>query len=95
MSALNADNSTDAAMVRRELAVDLTGDAAEERDRYKHGGQDRAIATTGPDTSSMFARSLREDSSLIDLVLDRLDHHNRIVHDDADRENEGRTCSSC
>ena len=49
----------------------------------------RAMATTGPDTSSIaFKAASRGDSPSLDVVLDGLHHDDRVVDDEADGQHE-------
>ena len=48
-----------------------------------------AIATTGPETSSIaLKRRVLGRQALLDVVLDGLHHHDRVVHDQADGQHE-------
>ena len=73
----------------RELAVELAGDAADERRRDEHrrqhqgDGDDRAA-----DFVHRLARGVARRLAQLQVPLDVLDHHDRVIHDDADREHE-------
>ena len=70
-----------------ELAIELAREAAQERDRdedgaeHEHDGDDRAR-----DLAHRLHRGLAcVDVLLVHDPLDVLQHHDRVVHDDADR----------
>ena len=49
----------------------------------------RPMAITGPaDLVHRFFRGLQRAQAMLDVVLHRLDDHDGVVHDDADREHD-------
>ena len=73
----------------RELAVELPADAIEERQRHEHRREHQA---DGDDRAGHFAHGLvrsraRREPGL-DVALDVLDHDDRVVDHDADREHQ-------
>ena len=73
----------------RELQVELAGNAGDEGRRHEHGDQhQRDRDDRRPDLvhGQMRRRIGRQPSG--DVALDILDHDDRIVDDDADRQNE-------
>ena len=49
----------------------------------------RPTAITGPETCSIaWIVASRGASPCFDMMLDRLDHHDRVVDDDADRQHQ-------
>ena len=75
---------------QRELFVELAREAAEERDRHEHRGEhqrdcDHGAAHVG---NRRFGSLERRHRSVIEPFLHRLDHHDCVVDDDADREHD-------
>ena len=73
----------------RELSIDLTGDPSEKGDRDEHRGED---ARNRDDRTRHFLHCLdgrvARAHAEVDLVLHRLDDHDCIVNDNADRQHE-------
>ena len=72
----------------RELAVELAGEAAEERDRHEHRAQREHDRDDGPgDLVHRLDRRLARGALLLAHdALDVLEHDDRVVDHDADRE---------
>ena len=72
-----------------ELPVELTGDTGDERRRHEHRRQDER---DGHQRAANFVhravRGLPRRHPLIEIAFHVLHHHDRIVDDDADREDE-------
>ena len=72
-----------------KLAIDFAADAPKECDGHKDGTQNQG---NGNNRSGDFVHRLdcgvARAHALINLVLDRLDHNDGIVHHDADRQHE-------
>ena len=72
-----------------ELLVELAGDAAQERHRHEHGTQhERDRDDRARDFLHRLVRRLERSTSLLDVAFDVLDHHDRVIHHDSDREHE-------
>ncbi len=74
---------------QRELPIELTGDAGDERRRHEHRRQDER---DGHQRAADFVHRRRAASRGVmpsmEIAFHVLHHHDRIVHDDADREDE-------
>ena len=72
-----------------ELLEELPGDAAEERGRHEHRAQhQRNRHQRAADLFHGAQRCIAPAHAVFEMALDILDHHDRIVDHDADREHE-------
>ena len=89
VSALNAEISTDIAIVTANCWYIRPVIPGMNAVGMNTAARMSAIATTGPDTCSMaFKRGVAGREPLLDVVLDGLHHHDGVVHDEADGEHE-------
>ena len=73
----------------RELLVHPTGDPGDERGRDEHGGEDeRDRHDRAGHLLHRLEGGVARRQPLLDVVLDRLDHHDGVVHHDADGQHE-------
>ena len=77
---------------RRELAVNIARSAREKRQRHKHRHQHHGHANDGPrDLAHRLTRGLQRRQTLFAHdAFDVLDHHNGIVHHDADHQHHAK-----
>ena len=74
----------------RELAEQRAGDAGEEADRRVDGGQrDRHRDHGAGDLARADEGRLERRLALLDVPVDVLDHHDRVVDHEADRQHHG------
>ena len=74
---------------QRELAEELPGDAADEGAWHEHRAKDQPDGDHRPrDLLHGLDRGVAGRHAVLDVVLDRLDHDNRVVHHDADRQHQ-------
>ena len=72
-----------------ELPEELPRDARDERCRHEHGGQRQRDRDQGlADLVHGLVRGVARAHALAQIALDVLDHHDRIVDHDADRQHE-------
>ena len=72
-----------------ELAEELAGDAADEGARHEHGAEHQRHGDHRPgDFVHRLARGLARRQPLLQPALDVLDHHDRVVDHDADRQHQ-------
>ena len=80
----------------RELPVERPGDAGDERGGDEHARQhERDADERAAHLVHRLERRIARGQALLDLRLDRLDHHDRVVDDEADREHEARGATAC
>ena len=73
----------------RELLVHLPGDARDERRRHEDGGQDQGDRHhRARHLLHRLERSVARRQPLLDVALDRLDHHDGVVHHEADGQHQ-------
>ncbi len=74
---------------QRELLVELAGQSADEGERHEHRGQhERDRDDRARDFAHRAIRGLARTQPALDVSLDVLDHHDRVVDHDADGEHE-------
>ena len=89
MSALNAEISTEIAIVSANCLYSRPVIPPMNADRDEHRGQDQRDRDDRARTSSIaLERGLARRHALLDVVLDRLDDDDRVVDDEADGEHE-------
>ncbi len=72
-----------------ELLVELAGDAGQEGHRHEHRAQHQRDRDDRPgDLLHRLVRRGQRAAAFLDVALDVLHDHDRIVHDDADRQHE-------
>ena len=87
----NGDRNRD-----RELLVQPPGDPGMNAVGMKTADSTRAMPTTGPEISSIALKVASfGDMPFVDVVLDRLDDDDGIVHHEPDRQTPGRTATAC
>ena len=72
----------------RELLIQPTRDAGDENRRDEYAVRISAIATTGPDTSSIALRRHRAGHPFLDMALDGLDDDDGVVHHQTDGQHQ-------
>ena len=73
----------------RELAKELAGDSRDERTRNEHRREHQAHRDhRRRHLAHRLDRRVPGRHPVLDMVLDRLDHHDRVVHHDADRQHQ-------
>ena len=73
----------------RKLPEELPRDAADERARHEHGAEHQADGDhRAGDLLHRLDRGFARRQAVFDVMLDRLDHHDRVVDHDADRQHQ-------
>ncbi len=89
VSELNAEISVETAMVRANWRKNWPMMPLMKAHGTNTADSTRPMATTGPDTCSMASQAgLARRQAVLDVVLDRLDHDDGVVHDDADGQHQ-------
>ena len=89
VSELNAEITRRDGDRQGELAEELPGDAADERAGHEDRAQDQAHGDHRPgDLAHGLDRGLLGRQAGLDVVLHGLDHHDRVVDDDADGQHQ-------
>ena len=89
VSALNAEISTEIAIVMANCLLRRPWMPPMKATGMKTDARISAMLTTGPETSSIaLQRRVARRHPFLDVVLHRLDDDDGVVHDEADREHE-------
>src|SRR5215467_5684924 len=71
---------------KRELLIEPAGNAWDKSSRNKYGSQNQSDGDDRTrDFLHRFQRGLLRRESVFDVMLDRLDDNDRVIHDQADR----------
>ena len=89
VSALIAERMTEIETGDRELLIQAAGDARNERGRHEDRREhERDADDRAGDFLHRAQRRVARRQAVLDVMLDRLDHDDRIIDDETDREHE-------